>query len=100
MKKPILSRECSQSLGEIDVDRNKAVPSLGEDGQNRSSGVMSQCLGIGLGSLACNHINPHLKPKITNKNGGVDYKALCERYDSHSSKETRIGEAKLTIANL
>ena len=58
MKKPILSRECSQSLGEIDVDRNKTVPSLGEDGQNRSSGVMSQCLGIGLGSLACNHINP------------------------------------------
>ena len=42
----------------------------------------------------------YVKPNIRLENGRTDYLALCARYDSHSSKETRINEAKKTIQSL
>ena len=42
----------------------------------------------------------YLKPNVAKENGRMDYKALSERYDSHSSKETRISEAKNSLIKL
>ena len=42
----------------------------------------------------------YIKPNINKSNGRVDYEALCVRYDSHASRETRINEAKKTIQTL
>ncbi len=42
----------------------------------------------------------YVKPNVRLENGRVDYLALCARYDSHSSKETRINEAKKTLQTL
>ena len=42
----------------------------------------------------------YLKPKLKSEDGRKDYKALLERYDGHSSKETRINEAKSLIKTL
>ena len=42
----------------------------------------------------------YIKPNINKNNGRVDYEALCMRYDSHASRETRINEAKRTIQTL
>lgn len=42
----------------------------------------------------------YVKPNVRLENGRMDYLALCARYDSHSSKETRINEAKKTLQTL
>ena len=41
-----------------------------------------------------------IKPELKSENGRKDFKALVERYDSHSSRETMINEAKRALQNL